>query len=481
MPLDLSDATWLNGLSGKLDAAGHVLLLFWSPSSVPCLQALRVLEELLPRYDRRITLIGVYCPRFPRERKAESARDAIARLEIYQPFVHDPDGRVRHHFGIDRLPTLVVLGPDGQSLRLPGEPDLRRTRELLDRLLSAAAEAGGTGPVRILRPAGERQAERIPSAPGALRFPSAIKAMQGAATHPRWVVSDCGHHQIVLLDDYGRERIRFGSGAPGLMDGARDTAQFRSPQGLVCGADTVFVADTGNHVLRRIDVTDGRIVTIAGTGQRGGLLPGDAMEGCSTALASPWDLELDGDNLYFSNAGSNQIGVYNCVEGTVTLLAGTGERGTGDGPAQRATFAQPCGLAIEDAGDRLFVADSDSGLLRSLSLDEQPVVTTLYGPGSGRTSFTGKLQFPLGLAWAEGELLVADSYNDRLLAIPVDGQGIVEPGGERWRQHLPPLSEPSGVCADDLQRLLIVDRNNHCIIHYAADAADPQRWPIPER
>jgi sugar lactone lactonase YvrE len=478
----LSSLTWINvdqaPDSTDLDQR-HMLLFFWSPSSVPCLQSLRVLLDLLPRYQNRIVFIGVHSPRFPREREIDYIRSAVARLGLDQPVVHDPSGRLRHHHQVDALPTLVLISPEGRSARFTGEPDPRRLRLVLDQMVEASSRTSSTGPVRVVTTSSTATPGVNLAAPRQLRFPTCIKPMRGAAAHQRWAVADCGHHQIVLMDDYGRERLRFGTGDPGFADGSSDEAMFRFPQGLICSADAVFVADTGNHRIRRIDVAERRVTTVAGTGQRGLRLPREPLDALSTALASPWDLELDGSDVYFSNAGTNQIGAYNCVDRTARAIAGSGANGTADGPARVAELAQPSSLVMEDSGERLFFADSDTGLIRSLGIDERPEIVTLYGPGSGRTSFQGKLQYPLGLASAEGELLVADSYNDRILAIPLDTTGMVDDLRTPWGGQLPPLSQPSGIWAEDVERLLIVDTNNHRIVHFIAGEANCQVWPTP--
>src|SRR6185369_17945351 len=97
----------------------------------------------------------------------------------------------------------------------------------------------------------------------------------------------------------------------------------------------LYVADTGNHLLRRVDLTARKVDTIAGTGQqsRTRSAGGDAL---STALNSPWDLCLLHGKLYIAMAGPHQIWVYDPDKGTAEVLAGSGAEGRTDGPASKA-------------------------------------------------------------------------------------------------------------------------------------------------
>jgi hypothetical protein len=448
----------------------HILMLFWSPSSVPCLQAVDVVLDVAPRYRRRLQPVGVHCPRHPSEREMRAARSAAERLGWQHPVAHDPDGLLRAAHGVESLPTMVLLRPDGSSVRFTGAPEARRLREALDELIPPAGEE----PLEVVAPVAPPGRGRATT----LRFPAAIKPLQGSGVSQRWAVVDSGHHQVVLLDDSGRERMRFGSGEMGFEDGPADRAKFRAPQGLICGADAIFVADTGNHAIRRIDLNERRVSTVAGSRRRGRGLPGTPCDALATGLASPWDLELDGSDLYFSNAGTHQLGVYDCIERTVRLFAGTGAPGAVDGPARQVPLTQPSALRMEESGDRLFFCDSDRGLVRAVRLDERPTVETVYGPGSGRTSFEGRLQFALGLACAEGQLIIADTYNDRLLAVRLDETGIADDVDSLWRGFPQILSRPAGVWTEDMQRILVADRDNHRIVEYLVDEGRCGPWPL---
>ncbi|MGB0749312.1 MAG: hypothetical protein ACPGO3_11245, partial [Magnetospiraceae bacterium] len=317
-----------------------------------------------------------------------------------------------------------------------------------------------------------------PAHEGALHFPGKIKPIVGARGTREWAVASGGQHQIVILDEQGQTVQRIGSGKPGFEDGPLASAEFNSPQGLVAGDGAVFyVADTGNHALRQVDLASGIVTTLAGSGFRGQPLTGRRY-GEAVDLASPWDLERQENRLFFANAGTHQIGIYHLGDGLVEVLAGTGEENIVDGPAGKALLAQPSGLALDPQGRGLYFTDSETSALRVVWLDGDPHVETLIG--SGLFDFgdrdgdckSAALQHPLGVAWHQDGLLVADSYNHRIKQVNLGCRSVIAfpKGGEAGKS--PPLltpSEPAGIASRCAKTILLSDTNNHRILEYRLD------------
>ena len=97
-----------------------------------------------------------------------------------------------------------------------------------------------------------------------------------------------------------------GSGTTGKADGDFATATFNHPQGMSLDGNTLYVADTENHLIRRLDLDTRTVTTIAGTGKQARQfnVPGT---GTLVALNSPWDLERIGTQLFIAMAGPHQI------------------------------------------------------------------------------------------------------------------------------------------------------------------------------
>jgi sugar lactone lactonase YvrE len=240
----------------------------------------------------------------------------------------------------------------------------------------------------------------------------------------------------------------------------------------------LYLADTGSHLIRRVDFAARRVETVAGNGELG-----DVRRGSGPArempLNSPWDVCLLGGNLFIAMAGLHQVWRYDPVRETVGVYAGSGSEGRRDGPADEAALAQPSGLATD--GARLFVADSENSAIRVVTPGaggEQAVVRTLaggdlflFGDRDGRGDLA-RFQHPLGVAWASdgaaGMLYVADAYNHKLRGVSAHDGVVVtlaDDGaagmcdGELAEAR---FFEPGGLAYAG-GRLYVADTNNHAI------------------
>lgn len=451
-----------------------VILDFWTEGCINCIHIIPILRTIEQRYPDKVVVIGVHSPKFAREKSATSVQDAIRRYEIHHPIIHDPEMTLWQAYGVEAWPTLVLIGADGKVLgQVQGEPEPGRFNQLIADLLDKSSS--------LIKP--EHLALKPLEAPqGRFSFPGKLKPVPGTAK--RWALADAGHNQIVLLDDHGADLRRFGSGKPGLVDGAATSASFDHPQGLIATTDAIYVADTSNHAIRKIDLASGAVTTLAGTGQRGATL-GAASAGKTTALASPWDLERQGQQLYFANAGTHQIGVLNLASNKVSVFAGSGEEALTDGPAKSAAFAQPSGLAISDDGVTLFVADAESSAIRAVRLKDKTSVDTLVGAGLfdfGRINGgfkTGRLQHPLGVAVDGQDVLVADTYNNAVRRLDLPQRQISEFDGGAYTCMDPvciPTREPAGIAVDGKDRVLLVDTGNQRIDEYRPSSKSYHTW-----
>jgi len=454
---------------------GRVVILdFWTEGCINCIHIISTLRRIEERYPEQVVVIGVHSPKFANEKNAASVKDAIRRYEIHHPIIHDPEMTIWRAYGVQAWPTLVVIGSDGTVAgKLPGEPDPDRLVAAIDNLINNYEKAGTLKPARLeLAPLTEPK--------GRFLFPGKLKKVPGA----RWALADGGHNQIVLLDDSGKELERFGSGEAGLVDGSKEQGRFNHPQGLIASGDAIFVADTENHAIRRIDLATGAVTTLAGTGRRGMPL-GAPQPGRMTALASPWDLEKKGDQLFFANAGTHQIGVLDLKAGTVARFAGSGEEALTDGRAADAALAQPSGLALSADGKSLYVADSESSAVRTVVLSDDPRVVTLVGAGLFDFGWINgdfhkaRLQHPLGVAADGDRVLVADTYNSTIRELDLEKHDVSDFDGGKFTCVDPvcvPTREPAGIVVDTPDRILLVDTGNHRIDEYRPSTKTYHTW-----
>lgn len=457
---------------------GRVVILdFWTEGCINCIHIIPILKTIEQKFPDKVVVIGVHSPKFDEEKRASSVQDAIERYEIHHPIIHDPDLTIWKDYDVQAWPTLVIIGADGNVLgQLPGEPNPAAFEKTIDDLVVSAGKSGELKPAHL-----QLQAAEVPK--GRFLFPGKIKTVPGATA--RWALADSGHNQIVLLDDAGNDAQRFGSGNAGLTDGSAAVAMFDHPQGLVASNDAIFVADTGNHAIRRIDLKTGAVTTLAGTGKRGALLTSGPLPGVSTALASPWDLEKQGEQLFFANAGTHQIGVLDLKTGTVARLAGSGAEDLIAGSADQAAFAQPSGLSLSSDGNILYVADAESSAIRAIALRSEAATKTVVGAGLfdfGRIDGAfnvARLQHPLGLAVEGDRILVADTYNSRIRTIDLKQKTVSEFDGGKFTCTDPicyPTREPAGIAIAGKDRVLLVDTGNHRVEEYRPSTKTSRTW-----
>src|SRR4030095_8010531 len=183
-----------------------------------------------------------------------------------------------------------------------------------------------------------------------LAFPGKVLA---DANGDRLFIADSNHNRIVVTKLDGSLLETIGSGERGATDGTFDLASFYRPQGMALEGDTLYVADTENHLIRKINLKTRTVQTIAGTGKQSNeyFKQGAAR---TIALNSPWDLQLLGQTLYIAMAGPHQIWKLDLKTEQVSTFAGSGREARKDGTLLEAGFAQPSGLATD--GKKLYVA-----------------------------------------------------------------------------------------------------------------------------
>jgi thiol-disulfide isomerase/thioredoxin len=445
---------------------GHVVVLdFWTYCCVNCMHVLPVLRALEEKYAAEpLVVVGVHSGKFSAEHDPARIRDAIGRYEVRHPVVVDRAMTIWARYGIRSWPTLVVVRPDGTIAAVaPGEPRLEVLDAFVARELNLARKAGSLAPGPLVL-AAPLAAGPPPGAP--LAFPGKVSVLPGG----RLAVSDSGHHRVLVTAPDGAVELTIGSGLRGLVDGAAADAAFDDPQGTCWHEGALYVADTRNHAIRRVDLERGLVTTVAGTGAlAAGAFTGRA-PARSTALRSPWDLASVGDAVYVAMAGSHQIHRFTPDTGEIEPYAGTGVEAMLDGRVDASAFAQPSGLAAW--GATLYVADSETSAVRAIDLTSG-TVRTLVGEGlfdfgdADGVAGEALLQHGLGVAAVAGGVLVADTYNGKIRHV-VEG-----PGGVEVRTVLGGLSEPAAIVAAPDGTWIVADTNAHRILRVDRGRAVP--------
>ncbi|GAA2467843.1 redoxin domain-containing protein [Streptomyces macrosporus] len=459
---ELRGRTWINTGGKELtlaDLRGHIVILdFWTFCCINCLHVLDELRELEERHRDTVVIVGVHSPKFVHEAEHQAVVDAVERYEVHHPVLDDPELATWKQYAVRAWPTLVVVDPEGYVVaQHAGEGHAHAIEKLVEEL---EAEHGAKGTLRR----GDGPYVPPEPEPTDLRFPGKALVLPSGNV----LVSDTTRHQLVELEPDGETVVRrVGAGERGLADGPAEKARFSEPQGLALLPDgSVVVADTVNHALRRYDPVGGEVTTLAGTGRQwwqGSATSGPARE---VDLSSPWDVAWWADRVWIAMAGIHQLWTYDPATGTVAVAAGTTNEGLVDGPADRAWFAQPSGLAA--AGDRLWVADSETSALRWIERDARTeegadgggfAVRTAVGTGlfdfghRDGAAEQALFQHPLGVTvLPDGSVAVCDTYNHALRRY--------DPAADEVTTLATDLREPSGaVLLDD--DILVVESARH--------------------
>lgn len=461
--------------------------------------------ETLYSVEDGLVVIGVHSPKFDNEKDSANILSAVQRYNITHPVVNDNQSTMWMDLKIRCWPTLVVLGPRANPLFIimgEGQGDL------LEKYVSASLDyyrqqkqiSNISLPINL-------STDLIMSS--SLKFPGKIACLKSENYSEQaelYALSDSGNHRILIINSNGDVLQKIGGKTSGFIDGEFDKARFNSPQGVTfLNEYTIFVADTENHAIRKIDLKTRQVETVIGTGVQGHDRSG-GKSGKSQEISSPWDLicyktrdmdisfHIDESSVPEKNviliamAGTHQIWAFflddviwwkykKYTATSCSAIVGSGrEENRNNTYPQNAAFAQPSGLALDKKTKTLFVADSESSCIRKVSLDDgkvfavaggdrNPLNLFAYGDVDGKSS-VAKFQHPLGVAFnpSENTIYVADTYNHKIkringttcdtISCPIkDVNGVAfqfnEPGGL--------CLNPSGDC------LYVADTNNHTI------------------
>ena len=463
---------WLNAtrpLRFSEELAGRVVILdFWTYCCINCMHVLPELEYLEQKYAADpFVIIGVHSNKYSNEAQPKNIEEAMLRYGITHPVVVDEEHLVWGMYGVSAWPTLVVIDSTGRVVgAFPGEGH----RDELDRLVAGLLDVGHQQGTLADTPLPECREHKHPSASG-LSFPGKVLA---DARGGRLFVSDSGQNRVLMMSWDGEVQGFFGSGVAGLLDGAYEDSRFNNPQGLALFGKALYVADTDNHAVRRIDLVGAHVDTASGNGMIGYDRHG-GHRGREQALNSPWDLAFLEGQLYIAMAGLHQIWAYDPVAEIARAVIGTGRENITDNPARKAALAQPSGLSASNG--ILYFADSETSAIRKYD-PQTGQVSTLVGQGL----FTfgdvdgpreqALLQHPLGVSAEGSSVYVADTYNHKIRGIDQHTgvvstvAGLGEPA--RQREKALGLYEPGGLSVAG-HDLFIADTNNDRIIHYRLD------------
>ncbi|NHJ05061.1 MAG: hypothetical protein EAX90_09570 [Candidatus Heimdallarchaeota archaeon] len=468
------NSEWLNTdkpLSLNSNLKGHIVVLdFWTYSCILCKQILSDLKFLEEKFENDpVIFISVHSAKYPNEEISQNINSAVARYEIQHPVIIDKDRTIWNDFHINKWPTILIIDSKGNVVyNQSGEDQKKILEEVIKNLLQQSREK------KELTPLKTKIKNTFQKPNFTLSFPGKIALRDNII-----VISDTNHNRILVAELNGLTAdilYEIGTGIAGYTNGTLEEAEFDHPQGVVIIEEMIFVADTENHSIRKIDLQKRTVKTIAGTGRKGWGTTSKA-KGIKVSLNTPWDLLISENYLYIAMAGSHQIWRMNILDEEIEPYAGTSQENIIDGPRKQAQLAQPTGLAASK--DEIFFIDSEGSALRKIDLHIGEVKTLA---GKGFFVFGNKdglfdnalLQHPLGIDIYKEKIFIADTYNHAIKIANLEEEKIstiISTNDQKtcllYTEKIIPtdwlsLFEPNDIKYSQ-EFLFIADTNNHLI------------------
>lgn len=247
-----------------------------------------------------------------------------------------------------------------------------------------------------------------------------------------------------------------GNGTAGALDGVGAAARINGPRGLALDASgNLLVADTSNHMIRKI-TPEGMVTTLAGTGTAG--FAGDNGPAASAQLNGPSGVTVDASgSVYVADTGNQRIRKIDPF-GTITTLAGSGATGSVNAVGIAASFWDPWGIAVDPASN-LYVSDFTNNSLRKI--DASANVTTLATGLNGPSGLAIDTTNSLVVANYFDSRVLRVSPGGTIMV--VGGTGTAGFSGDGGPAASASFSQPRAVAVDGLDNIYVADTFNYRI------------------
>jgi sugar lactone lactonase YvrE len=286
-----------------------------------------------------------------------------------------------------------------------------------------------------------------------------------------WYICEYKGERIIRVDTHGKTSPFAGTGIVGHSgDGGRaSSAAFHDPHGIVIGKDQkLYVADTLNHAIRRIDLKSGSVENLAGTGEAG--YNGDGGPGDRAKFNGTFGLDLNqkGDKLYVADLNNRRVRMIDLKSGIVSTIAGTGESGVpADGAdAAESPLVDPRAVAVDSKGN-VYILERRGNALRVVNTSGK--IRTIIGPDTVKPAMNGPKHLCVD---AKDRVIIADSENHLLRMYDPGRKGLITIAGTgamgtKLVANDPlktELNRPHGVTPGPNGDLYVADSYNHRIL-----------------
>lgn len=286
-------------------------------------------------------------------------------------------------------------------------------------------------------------------------------------------VTDTDNHLIRRVDKNSGETTTIAGtvDVAGNTDGRGAVAKFNFPLGITSSGEFLYIADTYNHSIRRLTIQTGEVITLAGKSGEAGYREGSLVD---ARFFYPFELTVKGGELFIADLGNDVIRVIDLSQGTINAIAGTPRvSGSADGPLGVGSFNSPADVAI--IGDYIYVTDMENHSIRSVNVSTGEIETLAGAPSyTGATDDSGdnsRFSTPGGIAMDGGTLYIADTFNHTIRKVDAETGAVTTIAGKAGVSGTTDSSEsaavfnfPMDVIPDaNGEFIYIVDTGNHVI------------------
>lgn len=284
-------------------------------------------------------------------------------------------------------------------------------------------------------------------------------------------LSDAGNARVRRISIANSAVTTLAGSTAGDMDGTGTGAQLNGLVGMTSDGTNLYIADSGNHKIRRVVIATGVVTVLAGPAA-GTMTSGDVdATGNAARFDSPYGITTDGTNLYVTETNNHKVRRIVIATGAVTTLAGDGTTGDNDGTGAGARFNGPRDITSD--GTHLYVADSSNHKIRRIDIGTA-TVTTPYGPAAGTTTSgdvdaTGnaaRFFDPRSILTDGMNLYIADSANHKIRKIALTTGAVTTLAGDGTTGTddgtgtAARFNSPQGLVSDGTS-LYVIDTSNH--------------------
>jgi DNA-binding beta-propeller fold protein YncE len=396
--IELPDSgLWFNVLSPfKFSERKNKILVlnYWSPGEVNARETIALLEEFATE-NKEVELLTIYKPSSPLDADpaiiVRNIRSFGINHSVFMPASMEAFAPMNFH----AFPsTTVVLGGGELFTNHSGMQGVKTMISNLSGLLEGAGDVGNfSSSSPTYGKLGKSQPNPLVKQPHVALFSEKSQDL---------FIADTGHNRILISTTEGEVIANIGNGSTGFIDGVGHKAKFNTPMGIALDEKNqiLYVADTYNHAIRRVDLVDYRVTTILGSGESA-QMSAEEVFGTSGRISYPTHIELRGGKLFIAMTGLNQIWEMDVISNKARPVAGNGKRGNGDGKALEVALNAPRSFAFTDDG-KMLILDVDRRSI--VQWDVSKEIKTVF------VDEEGVLDYPTTIAAGGGRVFVGD-YN----------------------------------------------------------------------